>query len=59
MTHEQAKEMAAKWQELHGLADAAEGAGNIDDAEACRMEAADIEVDLAESGFTASKLAAR
>lgn len=58
MTQEQAKEMAAKWHELLGLADAADGSGNFDDAEAYRMKAADIEVDLAEAGFTASKLAA-
>lgn len=58
MTQEQAKEMAAKWHELLGLADAAEGSGNFDDAEVFRMEAGDIEVDLAEAGFTASQLAA-
>lgn len=58
MTPEQAKEKAARWQELHGLADAEEGAGNFDDAETYRMEAADIELDLAEAGFSASRLAA-
>ena len=39
MTQEQAKEMAAKWHELLGLADAADGSGNFDDAEAYRMKA--------------------
>lgn len=58
MNQEQTKELAAKWQELHGLAEAAEAAGNFDDAEAYRMEAATIEADFAEAGLRVSKLTA-
>lgn len=57
MTTEHAKELAGKWKELHGLADSEEGAGNFEEAETLRMRAAEIELDLAEAGFTASKLA--
>lgn len=57
MTESEAMQQAKHWEELHGLAVAQDGAGFSDDAEALRMQAADIELDLAEAGYSASALA--
>jgi len=59
MTRDQAKELAAKWEDLRGLADAAETACNYYDAEMSSLEARDIELDLAEEGFHIAEFSSR
>ena len=56
MSESEAMQQAKRWEELHGLAVAQDGAGFGDEAEALRMQAADIELDLAEAGYSALAL---